>query len=161
MPTPCRSVDILLVDDNPADIELTRAALGDCGSRTAKTLHVACDGVEAMRFLRAAPPYDDAPRPDLVLLDLNMPRMNGREVLREMLADPSLRTIPVVVLSTSSAPEDVRTAYALQANSFVTKPVDFGRFREVVQSLDHFWFGTAALPECPAQGRRTDPSTIG
>jgi CheY-like chemotaxis protein len=136
--------EILLVEDNPADVRLTREAFRE-GNIQAK-LAVAKDGVEAMQFLRREKPYTDAATPDLILLDLNLPRKNGREVLAEIKADPELRRIPVVVLSTSSAESDIAQSYNLYANCYVVKPVDLDKFNRVMANIDRFWMSTAALP---------------
>jgi chemotaxis family two-component system response regulator Rcp1 len=135
---------ILLVEDNAGDICLTREALAQ--TQTPIQLHVATDGVEALDFLRGAAQFHGAPRPDLILLDLNLPRKNGREVLAEIKQDPSLRRIPVVVLTTSTADDDILGSYDLHANSYITKPVDLGRFDEIVQAIDRFWLSTVSLP---------------
>lgn len=132
-----RPIEILLVEDNPDDVELTLEALAE--SKVQNKPHVARDGVEALRFLRKEHPYQWTPMPDVILLDLNMPRMNGREVLRFVKEDPELRTIPVVVLTTSKQEEDILRSYRLQAAAYVTKPVDFDAFVEVVRSIDSFW----------------------
>ena len=132
-------VEVLLVEDNPGDVRLTREALRDAKVRN--TLHVASDGVEAMAFLRRA----DAPRPDVILLDLNLPKMNGREVLQEIKRDPALQDIPVVVLTTSQAEQDIVESYRLRANAYVTKPVGLQHFLAVVQSIEHFWFEIVKL----------------
>lgn len=137
--------EILLVEDNPGDAGLARAALTE--GKMLCRVHHAKDGVEAMAFLRREGPlYAQAPRPDLMLLDLNMPRMNGREVLREMRADPALRTIPVVVLTTSDVERDIESAYSLGANSYVTKPVDFDQFIRAIQMIEDYWFSIVRLP---------------
>jgi CheY-like chemotaxis protein len=138
------SVDILLVEDNPADVELTLEAFAQSGVE--HSVHVATNGVDALRFLRREGEFADAPRPAMVLLDLNLPRKGGREVLSEMKKDASLRTIPVVVLSSSGASDDVLSSYGLHANSYIQKPVNFTRFLDVVKALDAFWFGVASLP---------------
>jgi two-component system response regulator len=138
-------VDILLVEDSPTDVLLAQEAL-----ETAKVLnhlHVVIDGVEAMQYLRREPPYENATRPDLVLLDLNLPRKDGREVLAEIKDDPHLKTIPVVVLTTSKAEEDILRAYGLHANCYVTKPVDFDQFTQVVKAIENFWFTIVSLPK--------------
>jgi two-component system, chemotaxis family, response regulator Rcp1 len=135
---------ILIVEDNPADVRLTREAFAE--TRLQPTLHVARDGVEALAFLRRQAPFDDAPAPDLILLDLNLPRKDGREVLREIKRDPDLRRTPVVVLTTSHAPADVQQSYALHANCYITKPVDLDRFLELVQRVEQFWLATVTLP---------------
>jgi two-component system, chemotaxis family, response regulator Rcp1 len=139
-----RLVQILLVEDSPADIELTREALDDV--KLANDLHVARDGVEALDFLHRRDGHEDAPRPDLILLDLNLPRKDGRAVLEEVKQDPSLRRIPVVVLTTSGEDEDILRAYDLQVNSYIRKPVGLDRFVEVVRSLENYWLGIVTLP---------------
>jgi len=139
-----KPIEILLVEDSPGDVRLTREALRE--GKVSNQVHVADDGVEAMAFLRREGPYADAPRPDLVLLDLNMPRMDGREVLAEMKADDALRSIPVVILTTSAAEEDVVKSYDLHANCYVTKPVDLDQFMRVVQSIEDFWLTLVRLP---------------
>lgn len=139
-----RPVELLLVEDNPADVRLTREAFRD--AKLINNLNHVEDGVEAMRYLRREGGYTDMPRPDVVLLDLNLPRKDGREVLKEMRDDPALANIPVVVLTTSRAEEDVLQSYNLHANCFISKPVDFDRFVEVVQSIEDFWFGVVTLP---------------
>lgn len=130
-------IRILLVEDSPGDVVLTAEALRD--ARVANELHVARDGEEAMRFLRGEGEHAGAPRPDLVLLDLNLPRMDGKEVLAAMRADPALAGIPVVVLTTSTRDADILDAYDLRANAYVSKPVDFTRFLDVVRTLEGFW----------------------
>ncbi|HYT10151.1 MAG TPA: response regulator [Mycobacteriales bacterium] len=137
-------IDVLLVEDDPGDVLMTREAFEE--HKLHNTLHVVNDGVEALRFLRREGEYADSPRPGLVLLDLNLPRKDGREVLREVKADESLRTIPVVVLTTSEAEEDVLRSYKLYANAYVTKPVDFERFIRVVQQIDEFFVTVVRLP---------------
>jgi chemotaxis family two-component system response regulator Rcp1 len=139
-----KHIEILLIEDSPADILLTREAFEE--SRILNTLHVAEDGVQAMDFLRKRSAHASAPRPDLILLDLNLPRKNGREVLAEIKADPDLSKIPIVVLTTSSAEEDVLKAYDLNANCYVVKPVGFDNFMEAMQSIRHFWFSIVTLP---------------
>lgn len=138
-------IEILLVEDNPADVRLTTEALRD--GKVQNNLHVVGDGVEAMAFLRRAGAYADAPHPDLVLLDLNLPRKDGREVLAEIRADAKLRRVPVVVLTTSEAEEDVLRAYDLNANCYITKPVDLDQFIRVVKSIEDFWLSIVKLPE--------------
>ncbi len=135
---------ILLVEDSPADIRLTEEALRD--SPMVDTLHVARDGEEAMDFLRQRGAHADAPRPDLVLLDLNLPRKNGAEVLAEVKAHPSLRRIPVIVISGSSADQDVRNAYDLHANAYLRKPRDYPGLRDLVETIECFWLEQALLP---------------
>jgi two-component system, chemotaxis family, response regulator Rcp1 len=139
-----RLVQILLVEDSPADIELTREALADV--KLANDLHVARDGVEALDFLHKRNGHEGAPRPDLILLDLNLPRKDGRAVLEEVKNDSSLRRIPVVVLTTSGEDEDILRAYDLQVNSYIRKPVGLDRFVEVVRSLENYWLGIVTLP---------------
>jgi chemotaxis family two-component system response regulator Rcp1 len=139
-----RPVEILLVEDNPGDIRLTIEALRDAKVRN--NLHVARDGVEAMAFLRREGPYANAPRPDLILLDLNLPRKDGREVLAEIKADARLRAIPVVVLTTSAAERDVVQSYNLHANCYSTKPVDLDQFIAVIRSIEEFWLMVVTLP---------------
>jgi chemotaxis family two-component system response regulator Rcp1 len=142
--TPSRPVQILLVEDSPGDVRLTREVLKD--ATIANELHVATDGEQALEFLRQEDGFADRPRPDLILLDMNLPRKNGREVLRELRADEDLCRIPVIMLTTSSADEDVSSSYALGANCFITKPVDFGRFTDVVRSIEQFWLTVVCLP---------------
>jgi CheY-like chemotaxis protein len=137
-------IQILLVEDDPGDVLMTREAFED--NKVANTLHVVSDGAEAMEFLRKEGAYAQAPTPDLVLLDLNLPRMDGREVLAAVKADDALRQIPIVVLTTSEAEEDVLRSYSLHANAYVTKPVDFERFIEVVRKIDDFFVGVVRLP---------------
>lgn len=144
-------IEILLVEDNSGDVRLTREAFRDAKVRN--ELHVVRDGVEALAFLRRQGKYAEAPRPDLILLDLNMPRKDGRAVLEEMKADDDLRRIPVVVLTVSSAEADIVKSYDLNANCYITKPVDFDKFLAVVQSIEHFWLTIVALP--PDGGRVT------
>jgi CheY-like chemotaxis protein len=135
---------ILLVEDNPADVRLTAEAFKD--SELDYELWAARDGVEAMAYLRREGEFQGAPRPDIVLLDLNLPRKDGREVLEEMKADPQLRRIPVVVLTTSRAEHDLMRAYDLHANCYLTKPVDFDQFRGVVTQIRDFWLNAVQLP---------------
>jgi two-component system response regulator len=137
-------IQILLVEDNPGDVELTREALHD--TKVHMELSVVQDGVEAMAFLRREGRYADAPRPDLILLDLNLPRKDGRGVLSEVKADPVLRHIPVVVLTSSQAEQDIVRAYDLHANCYVTKPVDLDQFVKIVRSIEQFWFTVVKLP---------------
>lgn len=135
---------ILMVEDNPTDVLITREGL--VSAKLQNTLHVAEDGIEALAFLRREGPYANAPRPDLILLDLNMPRKNGQEVLREMKEDPGLKSIPVVILTTSKSEEDVIKSYELHANCYISKPVDFDEFTRVVQAIHNFWFSVVTLP---------------
>jgi len=137
-------IEILLAEDNPGDAKLTRKALENGDIRN--NLHVASDGVEAMQFLRQEGGYADAPRPDLLLLDLNMPKKDGRQVMEDMEADPSLRRIPVVVLTSSDAEEDIVRSYELNANAYLTKPVDFDGFVDIVNRLEDFWFEVVKMP---------------
>ena len=139
-----RSIEILLVEDNPGDARLTIEAMREAKVRN--RMHVVEDGVEAMEFLRRQGRYGDAPRPDLILLDLNLPRKDGREVLAEVKADPALKRIPVVILTTSRAEEDVLRAYELHANCYVTKPVDLAQFMKIVGQIDEFWVKVVTLP---------------
>ncbi|MET0396488.1 MAG: response regulator [Longimicrobiaceae bacterium] len=139
-----RPVEVLLVEDNPGDVRLTREALKEGTVRS--NLHVARDGVEALAFLRRQGEHAGVPRPDLILLDLNLPRKDGREVLTEIKEDASLRQIPVVVLTSSQAEEDIRRAYDLHANCYITKPVDLDQFINVVRSIEDFWFTVVKLP---------------
>lgn len=144
-----RPIEVLLVEDDPGDILLTKEAFDL--NKVRNRLSVVNDGEQAMAFLRREGAYADAPRPDLILLDLNLPRMSGTEVLREVKADAVLRTIPVVVLTTSEAEEDILRSYHLHANAYVTKPVDFEQFIRVVRQIDDFFVTVVKLP---AQGQR-------
>ncbi|MCC5623476.1 response regulator [Nostoc sp. CHAB 5715] len=137
-------IEVLLVEDNPGDAQLTRIALED--SKISIHLNVVEDGVEAMAFLRKQEKYVKAAHPDIVLLDLNLPRKDGREVLAEIKGDENLRRIPVVILTTSQAEEDILKAYNLCANCYITKPVDFDQFVKIVQSIENFWFAIVKLP---------------
>lgn len=138
------AIEVLLVEDDPGDVLMTREAFEEHKLRN--NLHVVSDGVEALSFLRQEGEYADVPQPDLVLLDLNLPRKDGREVLAEIKADPQLRRTPVVVLTTSEAEEDVLRSYDLHANAYVTKPVDFERFIDVVRRIDSFFVTVVKLP---------------
>jgi chemotaxis family two-component system response regulator Rcp1 len=140
-----RSIEILMVEDNPGDVRLAQETLKD--SKVCNTLHVAEDGVEALDFLHQRGRYAEAPRPDLILLDLNLPKKNGREVLEEIKQDPFLKTIPVVILTTSKAEEDVLRAYRLHANCYITKPVDLSQFIKIVRTIEEFWLTIATLPQ--------------
>jgi two-component system response regulator len=142
--TAWQPIEILLVEDNPGDVALTREALRD--AKVANHLHVAEDGAEAVDFLFRRGKYADAPRPDIILLDLNLPKKDGRQVLAEIKAEPELAQIPVVVLTTSEADEDILRSYQLHANCYITKPVDFPRFLHVVQSIESFWLTVVRLP---------------
>jgi len=139
-----QQIEILMVEDSPSDAQLTRIALENAKVRN--ILNVVEDGEEAMAFLRGEGRFASASRPDLILLDLNLPRKDGREVLAEIKADPDLKSIPVVVLTTSKAQEDVLRAYELQASCYITKPVDFDKFLEVIKSLEDFWLTVVTLP---------------
>jgi CheY-like chemotaxis protein len=142
--TPMTVIDVLLVEDDPGDALMTQEAFEHHKIRN--TLHVVKDGVEALAFLRREGEFAEAPRPGLILLDLNLPRKDGREVLAEVKADADLRHIPVVVLTTSDAEEDILRSYSLHANAYVTKPVDFDRFIEVVRQIDDFFVTVVKLP---------------
>jgi CheY-like chemotaxis protein len=137
-------VEILVVDDNPGDVQLVVEALQD--AKLTNQLHSVGDGVEALAFLRREGPYAGVPRPDLIILDLNLPKKDGGAVLQEIKADPNLRGIPVVVLTTSRADHDILKSYDLNANCYITKPVDFEQFIAAVQAIDHFWFAIVTLP---------------
>ena len=139
-----RPIEILLVEDNPGDVRLTREAL--TANKIRNTLHVVADGVQALAFLRKQGKHANAPRPNLILLDLNLPKKDGREVLAEVKGDGNLRRIPVVVLTTSGAEEDILKAYDLNANCYVTKPVNFDSFIQVVKSIESFWVTIVELP---------------
>jgi two-component system, chemotaxis family, response regulator Rcp1 len=139
-----RPVEILMIEDNPGDVRLTQEALKT--GRLWNHLAVARDGIEAMEYLHRAGPFQNATVPDLILLDLNLPRKDGREVLAEIKADDSLKLIPVVVLTTSKAEEDILKSYKLHANCYITKPVDFAQFVAVVKSIEDFWFTVVKLP---------------
>ncbi|MCW2962701.1 MAG: rre [Thermoleophilia bacterium] len=141
---PLDTIEILLVEDNPGDVRLTQEGLAQ--AKVHNNLRIAADGPEALAMMRAEGRYAGSPRPDLVLLDLNLPGFSGHEVLREMKGDPALRTIPVVVLSSSSAERDIASSYELHANCYVTKPIDFAQFVQVVQAIEHFWFTVVKLP---------------
>lgn len=148
-----RPIEILLVEDSAGDVRLTREAFKD--AKVLNTLHVARDGAEAMDFLHRRNGYADAPRPDLILLDLNMPRMNGLEALKAIKEDPELARIPVVELTTSDAEKDILESYSLHANCYITKPVDMEMFATVVRSIEDFWLTIAMLP--PASSAGTTP----
>ena len=142
-----RPLEILLVEDNPADVRLTEEAFRE--GKIHNTLVVARDGVEALDVLRRRGRFADATRPDLILLDLNLPRKDGREVLAEIKADPDLRRIPVVVLTTSRAEIDIVRTYNLHANCYVVKPVDLDQFIGIIQSIENFWLSAVTLPPVP------------
>jgi CheY-like chemotaxis protein len=139
-----REIEVLLVEDDPGDVLMTREAFQDY--KVHNQLHVVNDGEQAMAFLRQEGEYAGRPRPDLVLLDLNLPRMDGRQVLHAIKSDPELSSIPVVVLTTSEAEDDVLRSYSLHANAYVTKPVDFERFIDVVRQIDDFFVTVVRLP---------------
>jgi chemotaxis family two-component system response regulator Rcp1 len=139
-----KPIEVLLVEDNPGDVRLTKEALKD--GKVCNNLHVVEDGVEAVAFLRQQGRYEEAPRPDLILLDLNLPRKDGRDVLAEIKTDRGLRRIPVVVLTTSKADEDILKAYDLHANCYITKPVDLDQFMSLVRSIEDFWLAMVRLP---------------
>jgi CheY-like chemotaxis protein len=139
-----KPVDILLVEDNPGDVDLAREALE--GSKMKNHLHAVQDGIEAMAFLKKTGAYAQMPRPDLILLDLNLPRMDGREVLHEIKSDDDFKRIPVVILTTSKDEEDVLRSYNLHANCYITKPIDLGQFLKVVRSIEDFWLSIVVLP---------------
>ena len=139
-----KPIDILLVEDNPGDVRLTSEALQE--AKVLNNLSSVDDGVKAMAFLRQQGAYADAKRPDLILLDLNLPRKDGRQVLEEIKQDPALKRIPVVILTSSKAEEDILRTYNLHANCYVTKPVDLDRFLEVVRSIEDFWLTVVKLP---------------
>jgi chemotaxis family two-component system response regulator Rcp1 len=137
--------EILLVEDSPGDVRLTREAFKDAKMHI--NLHVASDGIEAMNFLKREGKYGNVPRPDLIMLDLNLPRKDGREVLEEIKENPALMSIPVVILTTSACDEDILRSYLLHANCYITKPVDLDGFLKVVASIDSFWLSIVKLPE--------------
>jgi CheY-like chemotaxis protein len=138
-------IHILLVEDNPGDVRLTKEALR--GAKVANDLRVVGDGEEAIEYLRQRGRYVDAPRPDIVLLDLNLPRLDGRDVLIDIKSDPDLAKIPIIVLTSSSAEQDIQSAYELHANCYISKPVDFTEFIEAVRSLEGFWLRIVRLPK--------------
>jgi CheY-like chemotaxis protein len=140
-----QAIEILLVEDNPGDVRLIIEAMRE--AKLENRVHIVEDGVEAMQFLRREGRFGDAPRPDLILLDLNLPKKDGRAVLAEVKADPVLKRIPVVVLTTSRAEEDVLRAYDLHANCYITKPVDMEQFMKVVAQIDDFWVRVVTLPK--------------
>ena len=144
-----KAIEILLVEDNPGDARLAQEAIRE--AEWDNHLNWVSDGTEALHFLRRQGRYVSAPRPDLILLDLNLPRKDGREVLAEIKVDPTLKVIPVVVFTTSRAEQDVARAYSLQANCYVVKPQSFDQFSEVIGAIEDFWFGTAELPRWSAR----------
>ncbi len=139
------SIEILLVEDSPGDQRLTKEALKE--GKINNNLYIVEDGEEAIAFLKKQPPFTTVPKPDLILLDLNLPKMNGQEVLKIIKADENLKRIPVVILTTSQADEDILNAYNLNANCYITKPVDFDQFIHVVNKIQEFWFTIVKLPE--------------
>ncbi|MEA3324497.1 MAG: response regulator [Euryarchaeota archaeon] len=151
METIYEAVEILLVEDNPGDVRLTQEVLMD--GKVRNNMHVAKDGVDAISFLQQTGEYADAPRPDIILLDLNMPKKDGREVLADIKADPDLKKIPVVVLTTSSAEHDIFRSYDLHANCYITKPVDLDQFIRVIRSIEDFWLTIVKLPRGGEDGR--------
>jgi len=154
-----RLAELLLVEDNPADILITREAFADF--KITNTLHVVEDGEEAMAFLRREEPYANAPRPDLILLDLNLPRKNGREVLAEIKADPQLKYIPVIVLTTSQSEDDVLRAYGEGASCYIVKPVGFQNFAQAIKEIHNFWFHLVVFPPEVENGKENDQNTAG
>ena len=142
--TSASPIEVLLVEDSPGDVRLTKEAFKD--AKVHINLHVAPDGAEAMEFLRREGKHANAPRPDLILLDLNLPKKDGREVLEEIKKSPSLKSIPVVVLTTSASEEDILRSYLLHANCYITKPVDLTGFLKVIRSIDNFWLSVVKLP---------------
>jgi len=145
-----KMIEILLVEDNPGDVRLTQEAFREAKVRN--KLHVVGDGVDAMAFLRREGKYADAPRPDLILLDLNMPKKDGREVLAEIKTEEDLRRIPVVILTISKAEEDIIKSYDLHANCYITKPVDLEQFIKVVKAVEDFWLTIVKLPKSEGNG---------
>ena len=139
-----RPVNILLIEDNPGDVRLAQEAFKEGNINV--QLDVAMDGIEALNYLRKKGPYASAKTPDLVLLDLNLPKKDGREVLSEIKADSVLRSIPVVILTTSNAEQDILNSYNLHVNCYINKPVDFDRFFDIIQKIEEFWLQTAILP---------------
>lgn len=139
-----RPVNILLIEDNPGDVRLTQEAFKE--GRLATDLNVVMDGVEAIKYLKKESPYTDVPTPDLILLDLNLPKRDGREVLQEIKTDNQLKRIPVVVLTTSNAEQDILKSYNLHVNCYINKPVDFDKFFDIIQKIEDFWLSTAILP---------------
>lgn len=139
-----KPLEVLLVEDDEDDVLLTKEALKD--SKVIVSMAVAPDGDDALKMLRRQPPFEDSPVPDLILLDLNLPRVSGREVLKELKADPVLRKIPVVVLTTSAADTDILKCYDLGANCYITKPVDFEQFQRIIKVIDEFWLTIVKLP---------------
>lgn len=139
-----RQIDVLLVEDNPGDFRLTEEAFKE--GEVKKTLHWVQDGLQALDFLRRRGKYAGAVRPDIIVLDLNLPKLSGRELLAQIKADERLKSVPVIVLTTSRADDDVRAAYGLHANCYITKPADLDRFLAIVKLIDHFWLDVVTLP---------------
>lgn len=139
-----RPVNILLIEDNPGDVRLTQEAFKE--GKLTYNMDVVMDGVEAVNFLRNKPPYIDVATPDIILLDLNLPKKDGREVLADIKQDPDLRRIPVIVLTTSNAEQDILMSYDLHVNCYINKPVDFDHFFDIIQKIEDFWLTTAILP---------------
>jgi two-component system, chemotaxis family, response regulator Rcp1 len=142
-------IEILLIEDNPGDVRLTREALQD--AKVQNIVHVVSDGMEATSFLWRQGKHANAPRPDLILLDLNLPKKSGREVLEEIKLDPSLKSIPVVILTSSANEEDILRSYQLHANCYVTKPVGLEQFMKIVDTIDNFWLAIVKLPSDPSR----------
>ena len=142
--TTARAIEVLLIEDSPSDAALTIEALQ--AGKIVNNLNCVVDGVEAMAYLRKQGKFTESSRPDLIMLDLNLPKKDGREVLQELKSDPSLKLIPIIVMTTSSADKDVLQSYALNANCFITKPVDFQQFVDVVRSIERFWLSVVTLP---------------
>lgn len=145
-----KPIEVLLVEDNPGDIRLTEEAFKE--GKVANNLHVALDGIEALQFLKKEGKFSDVPCPDLILLDLNLPRKDGREVLEEIKRDEQLKSIPVVILTTSRAEEDIVRMYNSHANCYITKPVDLDQFLHIVRSIEDFWLTLVKLPKCGNNG---------
>jgi len=145
--TPGKAIQVLMVEDDAGDVQLTREALKD--SKLIIDLHVVDDGEKALKFLRHQPPFAQTPRPDLILLDLNLPKVDGREVLQIVKTDASLRPIPIVVVTTSDADADIERSYGLGANCYVTKPIGLDQFVKVVRSIEEFWMTVVKLPSMP------------
>ena len=142
-----KPIEILLIEDSPSDAALTIEALQE--GKIANNLNRAADGVEALAYLKQQGKFAESPRPDLIMLDLNLPKKDGREILRELKTDPSFKLIPIIVLTTSRADKDVLQSYELNANCYITKPVDFQQFIEVVKSIERFWLSVVTLPPMP------------
>lgn len=139
-----KTIDLLLVEDNEGDIELLAEAFKDCNFHN--KLHIATDGIEAMTYLHRKSNYAPAPRPDIIFLDLNLPKKDGREVLAEIKSDPNLKCIPTLILTTSNTPSDINTCYSLHANCFITKPTEWEEYINLIKSIGNFWFRGAQLP---------------